>query len=217
MIFLHKKEITMQELIAGVSSIKSEAEALGKISITPDNAESIVNELNRISGKAIKLSCELAKEAENLLKRVTEADQLASELTEKNKCLKTLHAQARDDKKDLECQITSRAEQFVLPYLKRMDKPDLHPEDRILLRVAIANLEEILSPYPRKLHGIIEQKLTPRECEIAQLVKMGKTSKEISSALGLTKRAVEFHRDQLRNKLGLKKKKQNLRAYLASI
>jgi len=59
--------------------------------------------------------------------------------------------------------------------------------------------------------------LSPREIEVANLVRMGATSKEISSILSVSKRAVEFHRDSLRRKLGLKKSKRNLRAYLVSL
>jgi DNA-binding CsgD family transcriptional regulator len=52
--------------------------------------------------------------------------------------------------------------------------------------------------------------LTPREIQIANLIEIGKTTKEIADIEGLSARTIEFHRDNLRKKLGLKNKKQTL-------
>ncbi len=56
--------------------------------------------------------------------------------------------------------------------------------------------------------------LTPSEIQIADLIKQGKTSKEIASILNISPNAVAFHRGNLRKKLGLSNKKVNLRTYL---
>jgi len=73
------------------------------------------------------------------------------------------------------------------------------------------------------LHGIGEHQstktwafITPRELEVGNLVKDGKTSKEIAEILNSTERAVVAHRTNLRKKLGLEKK-SNLRTYLISL
>ena len=52
---------------------------------------------------------------------------------------------------------------------------------------------------------------------ISNLVKEGKTSKEIAELMNLSKRTVEFHRDSIRKKIGIKNKKANLRAFLISL
>ena len=56
--------------------------------------------------------------------------------------------------------------------------------------------------------------LTPSEIQIADLIKYGKTSKEIASMINVSPKAITFHRGNLRKKLGLLNKKINLRAYL---
>jgi DNA-binding NarL/FixJ family response regulator len=46
--------------------------------------------------------------------------------------------------------------------------------------------------------------LTPRQREVLQLIAEGKTIKEISSALNISGKTVEFHRNGLMNELGLR-------------
>jgi DNA-binding CsgD family transcriptional regulator len=51
---------------------------------------------------------------------------------------------------------------------------------------------------------------------VADLLRSGKTTKEIADNLCLSESTVLFHRNNLRAKLGLKGKKANLRTYLQS-
>lgn len=54
---------------------------------------------------------------------------------------------------------------------------------------------------PAELFG---SKLTPRQREVLQLVAEGKSTKEISSALNISPKTVEFHRNSLMDELGLR-------------
>jgi DNA-binding CsgD family transcriptional regulator len=56
--------------------------------------------------------------------------------------------------------------------------------------------------------------LTPREIQIANLIKQGRTNKEIAKFLSISPSAVDFHRQNLRLKLNIKGKKKNLRTIL---
>jgi DNA-binding NarL/FixJ family response regulator len=49
-----------------------------------------------------------------------------------------------------------------------------------------------------------EMELTPREIEVLQLLKSGRTSKEIASALELSTRTVDIHRANIKRKLHLR-------------
>lgn len=44
--------------------------------------------------------------------------------------------------------------------------------------------------------------LTDKEREVCDFLKNGKTANEISNALGISSRTVEFHTENIKNKLG---------------
>ncbi|MBU2490468.1 MAG: PAS domain S-box protein [Proteobacteria bacterium] len=138
------------------------------------------------------------------------------QLSEMNKSLRTLSRRRSEDFKVFETRILDNIEELVMPYLGRLKDSPLNVDQRVFLNIVEANLSEISAPFMRQI-GEKHNNLTPREVEVANLVRMGNSSKEIAKLLGISKRAVEFHRDSLRNKLGLKKTRKNLRAYLASI
>lgn len=47
--------------------------------------------------------------------------------------------------------------------------------------------------------------LSVRECEVANLVRLGMSNKDVASQLNIALCTVEYHRANLREKLGLKK------------
>ncbi len=79
-----------------------------------------------------------------------------------------------------------------------------------------SNLKDIVSPFAR---GISTEflKLTPTEIQVANLIREGKTTKEIANLMTLSAKTIEFHRDNIRRKIGIKNKKINLRTHLLSI
>ena len=59
--------------------------------------------------------------------------------------------------------------------------------------------------------------LTPKEINIANLVKFGKTNKEISEIMHSSIHTISRHRENIRKKTGLKNKKVNLRSFLSTL
>ncbi|MBB6143084.1 DNA-binding NarL/FixJ family response regulator [Silvibacterium bohemicum] len=70
-----------------------------------------------------------------------------------------------------------------------------------LLKDALPNtsLKELRQPT-----DVFAKELTPRQREVLQLVAEGKTIKEISAALQISSKTVEFHKNALMNEIGLR-------------
>jgi DNA-binding CsgD family transcriptional regulator len=79
-----------------------------------------------------------------------------------------------------------------------------------------SNLNDIVSPFLNRLSSKY-LKLTPTEIRVANLVKEGKTTKDIAEIMNLAKKTIDSYRENIRRKLGLKNKKTNLRTHLLSV
>ncbi|MCB2192679.1 MAG: LuxR C-terminal-related transcriptional regulator [Deltaproteobacteria bacterium] len=140
----------------------------------------------------------------------------ARHLEETNIALKVLLNQSAEDRRSLTSGFRANLETVVLPYLEELASGGLSREQQALVRVITDNLEALVSPFVSKLMEA-HPDLTPREVQVADLVRAGKTNKEIAPLLGISARAVEFHRENLRRKLGIAGQRANLRARLLSL
>jgi DNA-binding CsgD family transcriptional regulator len=78
------------------------------------------------------------------------------------------------------------------------------------------NLRNIVSPFLQNL-TVTQFNLTPKELQVANLVKEGRTTKEIADFLNVSTGAIDFHRNNIRKKFGLSNQKSNLRSHLLSL
>jgi DNA-binding CsgD family transcriptional regulator len=130
--------------------------------------------------------------------------------------LRVLLKAREKDKSELEDKVLPNIKDLVLPYIERIRKTSLNNNQRSCIDILESNLEEIVSPFARKLSSRFIG-LTPTEIRVANLVKEGKTTKEIAEFMHLSPKTVEFHRNNIREKLEIKKSKMNLRTYLLSM
>ncbi|MBW1829909.1 MAG: helix-turn-helix transcriptional regulator, partial [Deltaproteobacteria bacterium] len=85
-----------------------------------------------------------------------------------------------------------------------------------LVSILESNLKDIVSPFARELTRNY-LKFTPTEIQVANLVKQGKTTKEIADLMNVSGKTIESHRKNIRKKLGIKNKKENLQTHLLNI
>jgi DNA-binding CsgD family transcriptional regulator len=153
---------------------------------------------------------------EELKQKETELLQEREKLEETNTALRVLLRQRDEDKVRLEETVYNNVDRLVLPYIEKLLQGRLAEKHRTLAEIADNNLRDIVSPFLRTLSslGLL---LTPQETEVANLVRNGRSSKEIADIMNLSVSGVDFHRKRLRQKLGLANTQKNLRSYLMTL
>ena len=134
-------------------------------------------------------------------------------LEETNIALKVLLKKRNEDKIELEKKVLSNVKKLILPYLEKVNKSRLNDNQKALIDIIKSNLNEIISPFAQKMSSE-NMNLTPAEIKVADLIKQGKTSKEMADLLNLSCKTIERHRENIRKKLGLKHTKINLQSHL---
>jgi DNA-binding NarL/FixJ family response regulator len=137
-------------------------------------------------------------------------------LEETNDALKTLLARGEDDKKLMEDKIKSNVKELVLPYVDKLKLTGLTIEQQTYLEIIETTIKNVFSSFLQKITSK-QYHFTPKEIQVATLIREGKTTKQIADIMKVTRSAIGLHRHHIRNKLGLGKAKVNLRSYLLSL
>jgi len=155
---------------------------------------------------------ELQKLREELESKVAERTR---SLEETNTALRLMLKKEEEVKNELEEKIASNVKELIFPYLEKLKMSRLANSQEKFIGIIESNLNQIVSPFLRTLTSKFLA-LTPREIQVANLVRHGKTTKEIAGLLNTSVRTIEFHRANIRKKIGIKNKKMSLRAILLS-
>ncbi|NLT22336.1 MAG: helix-turn-helix transcriptional regulator [Syntrophorhabdus sp.] len=137
-------------------------------------------------------------------------------LEETNEALKILLARGEDDKKLVEDRIKSNVKELVLPYVEKLKLTGLTVEQQTYLEIIETTIKNVFSSFLQKITSK-QYHFTPKEIQVATLIREGKTTKQIADIMKVTRSAIGLHRHHIRNKLGLGKAKVNLRSYLLSL
>jgi PAS domain S-box-containing protein len=165
----------------------------------------------------LKREIEERRQAEqNLLQKEEELKTKSLHLEEANTALKVLLKRGEQDKNELEEKVLSNIKDLVFPYVEKLKSCALDNRPMTYLEILESNLNNIISPFLKKLSSQYLN-LTPTEIQVANLIREGKSTKQIADIINISERAIEFHRNNIRDKLGLKKSKTNLRSYLLTL
>ncbi|TET83804.1 MAG: PAS domain S-box protein, partial [Desulfobacteraceae bacterium] len=140
----------------------------------------------------------------------------AQHLEEVNTALKVLLEHREEEKKKSEENILSNVQKLIFPYIEKLENSQLDDKNKTYVDIIRSNLKELISPFGNTLSSKYSI-LTPTEIQVADLIKHGRTSKEIASLLNVSPKAISFHRGNIRKKLGLVNKKINLTSHLQSL
>ena len=202
-------------------------ESTGRLRQTADNQSFDIIFVTREITERKQLEKFLRKSNTELEKKVqertSELEKINRELIEKTKELQNVNAalgvllkKREEDQIVFEESILANVKYSIGPYLQKLRNISPNDNQKQILNIIEGNLNDIVSPLMQKLSTSFYN-LTPKEIQIANLIKIGKTTKEIAELENLAPKTIEFHRASLRKKLGLKNKKINLRTHLLSL
>lgn len=172
--------------------------------------------------KIIKNEKELKKLTLNLDQKVKERTKALTQTNEKlrdyNTALEVLMGKRDKDRKELEEKVMANVEELIQPTIERLKKTRLTEQQRELVEICEENIFKITSSF---INGIKNNKsvqgLTHKETTIANLIVQGKSSQEISTIINSSESTINFHRKNIRKKLGINNKTVNLQLYLKQL
>lgn len=210
-VFNRERNLLIVEVgVPGIQMAGRNAYLWGKASPLYDSKGNIVGAIEVIRDITKRKLAE-----ESIVRRERELEVKSHELGELNTALKVLLNQRERDKAELEERLMVTVKELVLPYVDELKKKQMDAKETAYVNILEANLRNILSPFTHKLSSKY-LKLSNREVRIADLIKEGRSSKEIADLLNVTDSTVNIYRYRIRKKLGLKKQ-DNLRMYLSSL
>jgi PAS domain S-box-containing protein len=153
---------------------------------------------------------------EALREREKQLEIKSRSLEEVNTALRVLLKKRDEDREEFQERVLMNVKELVEPYIEKLARSRMDDLQKAHLEILGSNLRDIVSPFAYRLSSI-HFGLTPTEIRVANLVKEGRTTKEIAALTNSSVRAIEFHRQNLRKKLGLKSNNSNLRSHLFSL
>jgi PAS domain S-box-containing protein len=129
--------------------------------------------------------------------------------------LEVLLEQRNKEKVRIYEKISANLKNNISPFVEKIKEEQISSNARMYLDIISNNLEKIVD-YNSGFETLSNYRFTRTESLIIDLIKQGKRSKEIANLLHVSTASISFHRNNIRIKLGLNKKKDSLSTYFHS-
>ena len=164
---------------------------------------------------------DLERRVEDRTRELTDANKQlkfkTTSLSEANTAMKVLLEQREADKIELEEKVLLNTKLMISPYLGKLKhRRRLGNKEKAYIDIIESNLNEIISPFVRSISAKF-LKLSPTEMQVINLIRQGKTTKDIADTMNLATSTIDFHRNNIRKKIGINNKQINLSTYLSSL
>lgn len=140
----------------------------------------------------------------------------ASQLNELGTTVKVLLEQQESFKKSYRKDLGSFIAGMVMPFVEKLKQSGLNEHQLSIIERIEFSLNDAVTPMARKLTSGVSA-LSPTALQVAMFIKEGKSTKEIAAIMNLSPKTIEFHREKIREKFGIKNKKANLRSLLKAM
>lgn len=144
-----------------------------------------------------------------------ELDEKTVFLEKVNQALKASLDHREIEIRSVEENLISKIKQFIFPYLSELGRCKIDTDAKAYLKIVETNLSDLVSKYSRTIFSKYTD-FTPTEVRIADLIREGTDTKEIARLMGVSPSSVQWHRKNIRAKLGLVNKNTNLYSHLNS-
>lgn len=152
----------------------------------------------------------------NLLEKIRVLEKREKHLRKTDIALEILLLQRDRERAETEEALRAKMMNLVMPFFEKLRKNGLTETQKDYLDFIKTNILKECSPNQDNPYAKLSN-LTPTEMKVANLIKQGKSTKEIACFLDISSNTVETHREKIRKKLGIQNKKLNLRKTLLSI
>jgi len=181
----------------------------GEIQFVEVNTVPLPGSEKKILGILRDITSRKTAEAE-LIDYQSKLQQQMSITEQKNIALREIIAQIETEKRSVKDDIEANIRVKIFPILEKLK---ISNANRKYINLLQNHLERLDSSYGNEITKR-RLKLTPREIEICSMIKGGLSSKEISKLLKVSLNTVEKHRENIRRKTGISKKRINLSTFL---
>jgi PAS domain S-box-containing protein len=137
-------------------------------------------------------------------------------MEEINAALRVLLRQREEDRKELVESVLANVRNLILPYMEKLNQSHLDSAQTTWVKILESHLNEITSSFGATLAAQYAN-LTSTEIRIAALIRDARSTAQIAGLFGISEKTVCRHRDNIRNKLGLRGGGANLRTHLLSL
>jgi PAS domain S-box-containing protein len=169
-----------------------------------------------IQKQAEKILLDARKQLEQQVE-ITSAEltTIKNESEDVNTALRVMMKMQHTENHEAKSLLNEELKQEVLPFLRRLKSGNQDTKQIRLINTLEANLQRLISSYggPTTITSSYRS-LTPKEIQVATMVREGFSTKVIAATLSLSPETISIHRKNIRKKLGLDSKAENLRSYL---
>jgi GAF domain-containing protein/DNA-binding CsgD family transcriptional regulator len=175
--------------------------------------DSLESRVKRRTAELEAVNSKLVREIEARRSISEDLAEKTLKLEETNTALRVVLNQVQAERSEVEKIAYQNLEELIGPKVAMLRSSGLNKKQQGLLDLIENNVKCLFNPETCTVSDQMRC-LTPNELNVADMIRQGRTSKEIADLLSISIRTVEVYRYNIRRKLGLTNSKTNLRTHL---